>query len=218
MYSVARFQGNSYLAKYKDKTYVLAYYKDTTITLTCTLDGGFFPPQQIVTINGVEYSSGRGGVTYLLHGYKGTSEILTVVYDGETLTIPVTYAQGNSYTLDFSSIKDGNASYTADSTVEFTVPKGITKIKLEAVAIQSFSGNITRTFTFEVKSGSAIWGSENVIVIYGKYRQSTPINTVINVTPLKSYSLTFTGAAYTTGFNLSWGKEINELDATVSDL
>lgn len=223
MFSVAKVNGKNYLAKYKDKSYILSHLQNVGIYLTCTLDGGFFPPQQIVTINGVTYSSGRGGVTFYLTGNKGTSETLTVTYNGETLYVPVTYTQGATYTAAFSTVVSGSTKYTTDETVKFIVPSNITKIKCVGsphVADAPAGEDVSYVISVANASSGLTWGkgwsySEND---YDGENDRQELESVVAVTAGKTYALRIYASGANGGITLSWGKDINALSATVSDL
>ena len=219
MFSVAKVNGKNYLAKYKDKSYILSHLQNVGIYLTCTLDGGFFPPQQIVTINGVTYSSGRGGVTFYLTGNKGTSETLTVTYNGETLYVPVTYTQGATYTAAFSTVVSGSTKYTTDETVKFIVPSNITKIKCVGSPYVA-EEDVSYVISVANASSGLTWGngwsySEND---YDGENGRQELESVVAVTAGKTYALRIYASGANGGITLSWGKDINALSATVSDL
>lgn len=223
MFSIAKINGKNYLAKYKDKPYILSHFQNVGIYLTCTLDGGFFPPQQIVNINGVIYSSDRGGVTFYLLGDKGTSETLTVTYNGETLYVPVTYTQGATYTAAFSTVVSGSTKYTTDETVEFIVPSNITKIKCVGsphVADTPAGEDMSYTISVANASSGLIWGEG---WSYSEYdydgeNDRQELESVVAVTAGKTYALRIYASDANGGITLSWGKDINALSATVSDL
>ena len=211
------------MAKYKDKPYILSHLQNVGIYLTCTLDGGFFPPQQIVNINGVAYSSDRGGVTFYLSGDKGTSETLTVTYDGETLYVPVTYTQGATYTAAFSTVVSGSTKYTTDETVKFIVPSNITKIKCVGspyVADAPAAEDEFYIISVANDSSDLSWGEG---WSYSEYdyegeTDSQELESVVAVTAGKTYALRIYASDADGGITLSWGKDINALSATVSDL
>lgn len=223
MFSVAKVKGKNYLAKYKDKSYILSHLQNVGIYLTCTLDGGFFPPQQIVTINGVTYSSGRGGVTFYLTGNKGTSETLTVTYNGETLYVPVTYTQGATYTAAFSTVVSGNTKYTTDETVKFIVPSNITKIKcIGSPCVADAPAGEDASYVISVANASSglSWGngwSYSESDYEGEHNRQE-LESVVAVTAGKAYALRIYASGADGGITLSWGKDINALSATVSDL
>lgn len=223
MFSVAKINGKSYLAKYKDKVYILSHLQNVGIYLTCTLDGGFFPPQQIVTINGVTYSSGRGGVTFYLSGNRGTSETLTVTYNGETLYVPVTYTQDATYTAAFSTIASGSTKYTTDETVKFIVPSNITKIKcIGSPCVADAPAGEDASYVISVANASSglSWGngwSYSESDYEGEHNRQE-LESVVAVTAGKAYALRIYASGADGGITLSWGKDINALSATVSDL
>lgn len=223
MFSVAKVNGKNYLAKYKDKSYILSHLQNVGIYLTCTLDGGFFPPQQIVTINGVTYSSGRGGVTFYLTGNKGTSETLTVTYNGETLYVPVTYTQGATYTAAFSTVASGSTKYTTNETVRFTVPSNITKIKCVGspyVADAPAGEDASYVISVANASSGLSWGngwSYSESDYEGEHNRQE-LESVVAVTAGKAYALRIYASGADGGITLSWGKDINALSATVNDL
>ena len=211
------------MAKYKDKPYILSHLQNVGIYLTCTLDGGFFPPQQIVNINGVAYSSDRGGVTFYLSGDKGTSETLTVTYDGETLYVPVTYTQGATYTAAFSTVVSGSTKYTTDETVKFIVPSNITKIKCVGspyVADAPAAEDEFYIISVANDSSDLSWGEGWSYSEYDYEGESDrqELESVVAVTAGKTYALRIYASDADGGITLSWGKDINALSATVSDL
>lgn len=223
MFSIAKINGKNYLAKYKDKPYILSHLQNVGIYLTCTLDGGFFPPQQIVNINGVAYSSDRGGVTFYLSGDKGTSETLTVTYDGETLYVPVTYTQGATYTAAFSTVVSGSTKYTTDETVKFIVPSNITKIKCVGspyVADAPAAEDEFYIISVANDSSDLSWGEGWSYSEYDYEGESDrqELESVVAVTAGKTYALRIYASDADGGITLSWGKDINALSATVSDL
>ena len=211
------------MAKYKDKPYILSHLQNVGIYLTCTLDGGFFPPQQIVNINGVAYSSDRGGVTFYLSGDKGTSETLTVTYNGETLYVPVTYTQGATYTAAFSTVVSGSTKYTTDETVKFIVPSNITKIKCVGspyVADAPAAEDEFYIISVANDSSDLSWGEGWSYSEYDYEGESDrqELESVVAVTAGKTYALRIYASDADGGITLSWGKDINALSATVSDL
>lgn len=223
MFSIAKINGKNYLAKYKDKPYILSHLQNVGIYLTCTLDGGFFPPQQIVNINGVAYSSDRGGVTFYLSGDKGTSETLTVTYNGETLYVPVTYTQGATYTAAFSTVVSGSTKYTTDETVKFIVPSNITKIKCVGspyVADAPAAEDEFYIISVANDSSDLSWGEGWSYSEYDYEGESDrqELESVVAVTAGKTYALRIYASDADGGITLSWGKDINALSATVSDL
>lgn len=118
-------------------------------------------------------------------------------------------------------VEDGSKFWTyseADKTIAFTVPPGIKRIKVEAV-VDSAEGNPydSNYASIENKMTNKTWGEafsesdEN-----GELIDHQDINSVVGVTPNKTYTLLFNCFA-TSGVTFSWGKAINAMTPTVED-
>lgn len=118
-------------------------------------------------------------------------------------------------------VEDGSKFWTyseADKTIAFTVPPGIKRIKVEAV-VDSIEGSPqdSNYASIENKMTNKTWGEgfsesdEN-----GELIDHQDINSVVGVTPNKTYTLLFNCYA-TSGVTFSWGKSINAMTPTVED-
>lgn len=119
-------------------------------------------------------------------------------------------------------VEDGskNWSYSEanNKTIAFTVPQGIKRIKVFAM-VDSAEGNPydSSYASIENKMTNKTWGEgfsnsdED-----GELYEHQDINSIVGVTPNKTYSLLF-NCFYTSGVTFSWGKAINDMKPTVED-
>lgn len=222
MFSVAKVNGKNYLAKYKDKNYVLLHFQRVYIIIKCTLDGATLSPQSVVKVNGVSYSASVSG-TISIAGDKGTSETLTVEYAGETLHLSVKYSQDATYTVAFSTVVSGSTKYTTDTTVSFTVPDNVVKIKCVGspyTADAPIKEDVSYVISVTNASNKVVWGNGYSYSDYDSEGENDrqELESVVAVTAGKTYSLKIYASEANGGITLSWGKDINALSATVSDL
>lgn len=119
-------------------------------------------------------------------------------------------------------VEDGSKKWdydeTNNKTIAFTVPPGIKRIKVFA-EVDSVEGNPQDSgyASIENKMTNKTWGEgfsdsdEN-----GELQEHQDIDSVVGVTPNKTYTLYFNCVA-TSGVTFSWGKEINDMTPTVED-
>ena len=119
-------------------------------------------------------------------------------------------------------VEDGSKKWTyneADNkTISFTVPQGAKRIKVSAIvdtadgdSYVENSAGITNTSTKKV------WGvGHSYANGAGENEEHEDINSVVGVTPNKTYTLHF-DCYYTSGVTFSWGKAINAMTPTVED-
>lgn len=119
-------------------------------------------------------------------------------------------------------VEDGSKKWdydeTNNKTIAFTVPPGIKRIKVFAV-VDSAEGNPLDSNYASIKNKmtNKTWGEgfsdsdEN-----GKLQEHQDIDSVVGVTPNKTYTLLF-NCNYTSGVTFSWGKAINAMTPTVED-
>ena len=137
--------------------------------------------------------------------------------------MPVTYTQGATYTAAFSTVVSGSTKYTTDETVKFIVPSNITKIKCVGspyVADAPAGEDVSYVISVANASSGLTWGngwsySEND---YDGENGRQELESVVAVTAGKTYALRIYASGANGGITLSWGKDINALSATVSDL
>lgn len=119
-------------------------------------------------------------------------------------------------------VEDGSKFWgwqeVADSTIAFTVPPGIKRIKVFA-EVDWAGGDPEVSFSAEIKNklSNNIWGNgfsdsneagDNVATL--------DIDSIVGVTPNKTYTLYF-ACGQTSGVTFSWGKAINDMTPTVED-
>lgn len=120
-------------------------------------------------------------------------------------------------------VEDGSKHWTfreADNkTISFTVPKGIKRIKVVAVVdyaegtedYSSFYANIKNTIN------NKIWGEGISECEMLENINHVNIDSIVGVTPNKTYTLHFDCYYTTDGVTFSWGKAINSMTPTVED-
>lgn len=119
-------------------------------------------------------------------------------------------------------VVDGSKNWSFDETdntiIAFTVPPGIKRIKVEAI-IDSNEGepDVSNGAAIKNTSTNKVWGEGWFYTgPYGEIEDLADIDSVVGVTPNKTYSLHF-DCFYTSGVTFSWGKEINAMTPTVED-
>lgn len=120
-------------------------------------------------------------------------------------------------------VEDGSKKWSyreADNkTIAFTVPPGIKRIKVVAVVdyaedtedYSSFYACIKNTIN-NIKWGEGISECETLENI-----NHVDIDSIVGVTPNKTYTLHFDCYYTTDGVTFSWGKAINDMTPTVED-
>ena len=119
-------------------------------------------------------------------------------------------------------VEDGSKYWTwndaNNKTISFTVPPGIKRIKVVAV-VDSAAGNPQDSSyaSIENKMTNKTWGEGfSDSDEEGELREHQDIDSIVGVTPNKTYSLHF-DCYYTSGVTFSWGKAINSMKPTVED-
>ena len=119
-------------------------------------------------------------------------------------------------------VEDGHKFWTyseADNkTIAFTVPPGIKRIKVEA-SVDDIEGEPDASTYADIKNTSTnkVWGEGWCNTeLDGKISDFADINSIVGVTPNKTYTLLFNCYA-TSGVTFSWGKAINSMTPTVED-
>lgn len=120
-------------------------------------------------------------------------------------------------------VEDGSKHWTfneaANKTNSFTVPKGIKRIKVVAAVdyaegIENYSkfyANIKNTIN------NKIWGEGISECELFENINHVDIDSIVGVTPNKTYTLHFNCYYTRDGATFSWGKAINDMAPTVED-
>lgn len=105
-----------------------------------------------------------------------------------------------------------------NKTIAFTVPPGIKRIKVTS-SIDGREGDHDLSNYANIKNTSTnkVWGEGWFYTTPdGEFDDAADINSIVGVTPNKTYSLLF-NCYYTSGVIFSWGKAINDMKPTVED-
>ncbi len=105
-----------------------------------------------------------------------------------------------------------------NKTIAFTVPPGIKRIRVISF-IDGGEGDPDLSNYANIKNTSTnkVWGKGWVYTTPdGAVDDAADINSIVGVTPNKTYSLLF-NCYYTSGVTFSWGKAINDMKPTVED-
>ena len=105
-----------------------------------------------------------------------------------------------------------------NKTIAFTVPPGIKRIKVTS-SIDGGEGDPDLSNYANIKNTSTnkVWGEGWFYTTPdGEVDNAADINSIVGVTPNKTYSLLF-NCYYTSGVTFSWGKAINDMKPTVED-
>lgn len=105
-----------------------------------------------------------------------------------------------------------------NKTIAFTVPPGIKRIKVTS-SIDGGEGDPDLSNYANIKNTSTnkVWGEGWFYTTPdGEVDDAADINSIVGVTPNKTYSLLF-NCYYTSGVTFSWGKAINDMKPTVED-
>lgn len=119
-------------------------------------------------------------------------------------------------------IEDGRKFWTWDDannkTIAFTVPRGIKRVKVTAVIDRN--GGDPEAYNYAViknTSTNKVWGEGwSETDAGGEIQNLEDIDSVVGVTPNKTYTLLFL-CALTSGVTFSWGQAINAMTPTVED-
>lgn len=119
-------------------------------------------------------------------------------------------------------VEDGSKKWdyneANNKTISFTVPPGSKRIKVTS-SIDGGDGDPDLSNYANIKNTSTnkVWGEG---WFYsgpdGEIEDLADINSIVGVTPNKTYSLLF-NCYYTSGVTFSWGQAINDMKPTVED-
>ncbi len=126
--------------------------------------------------------------------------------------------------VKFISVITGEKHFSSsETTASFTVPIGITKIKVDAdclIADAPFEEDVSYAISVINNSTKKVWGSG---YSYSNLEDEgntdhQDMHSIVAVTAGKTYTLTLNISDSVDGVTFSYGTDINELTATVSDL
>lgn len=208
--------------------YIPTVNRNSELTCKCYLDNNVIMVSA-VTVNGETHHTNQLGVFSLLNKTWGRKEKLTFEYIDSsgvlhTAVYNVQYGAIEVLEVKFISIVAGKQHFSSSETsTSFTVPIGITKIKVDAdclIADAPFEEDVSYAISVINNSTKKVWG--------GGYSYSNPedegntdhqdMHSIVAVTAGKTYTLTLNISDSVDGVTFSWGTDINELTATVSDL
>lgn len=208
--------------------YIPTVNKKAELTCKCYLDDNVITGST-VTVNGETHHTNQLGVFSLSFKTWGSKEKLTFEYIDSsgvlhTAVYNVQYGAIEVLEVKFISVITGEKHFSSSETsTSFTVPIGITKIKVDADCL-------TADAPFEEEEGYAIsvinnstkkiWGNGYSDSYYEEEGNSDhqDMHSIVAVTSGKTYNLTLNISDSVDGVTFSWGTDINELTATVSDL
>lgn len=120
-------------------------------------------------------------------------------------------------------VEDGSKHWTfrkADiKTISFTVPKGIKRIKVVAVVNYDEETGDYPSFYVNIKNkiNNKIWCEGISECEMFENINHVNMDSIVGVTPNKTYTLCFNCFHITDGVTFSWGKAINDMAPTVED-
>lgn len=120
-------------------------------------------------------------------------------------------------------VEDGSKKWSyreADNkTIAFTVPPGVKRIKV--VAVVDYAGDTEEYTSFYACIKNTInnkkWGEGISECEMMENINHVDIDSIVGVTPNKTYTLHFDCYYTTNGVTFSWGKAINDMTPTVED-
>lgn len=120
-------------------------------------------------------------------------------------------------------VEDGSKKWSyreADNkTIAFTVPPGVKRIKV--VAVVDYAGDTEYYSSFYACIKNTInnkkWGEGISECEMMENINHVDIDSIVGVTPNKTYTLHFDCYYTTDGVTFSWGKAINDMTPTVED-
>lgn len=120
-------------------------------------------------------------------------------------------------------VEDGSKKWSyreADNkTIAFTVPPGVKRIKV--VAVVDYAGDTEDYSSFYACIKNTInnkkWGEGISECEMMENINHVDIDSIVGVTPNKTYTLHFDCYYTTDGVTFSWGKAINDMTPTVED-
>lgn len=183
-----------------------------------------------VTVNGETHHTNQSGVFSLSFKTWGSKkEKLTFEYIDSsgvlhTAVYNVQYGAIEVLEVKFISVITGEKHFSSyETSTSFTVPNGITKIKVDADCLTADAPfEYADSYAISVINNSTkkIWGngySESYLEDEGN-SDHQDMHSIVAVTSGKTYNLTLNIFDSVDGVTFSWGTDINELTATVSDL
>ena len=208
--------------------YMPTVNKEAELTCRCYLDDSVIMGST-VTVNGETHHTNQLGVFSLLNKTWGRKEKLTFEYIDSsgvlhTAAYNVQYGAIEVLYVKFISVITGEKHFSSsETTVSFTVPIGITKIKVDAdclIADAPFEEDVSYAISVINNSTKKVWGSG---YSYSNLEDEgttdhQDMHSIVAVTAGKTYTLTLNISDSVDGVTFSWGTDINELTATVSDL
>lgn len=208
--------------------YIPTVNKKAELTCRCYLDDNVIMGST-VTVNGETHHTNQLGVFSLSFKTWGSKEKLTFEYIDSsgvlhTAVYNVQYGAIEVLEVKFTSIVAGEKHFSSSETsTSFTVPIGITKIKVDAdclIADAPIEEEDSYSITVTNNSSKKLWGSgysESYLEDEGN-SDHQDMHSIVAVTSGKTYNLTLNISDSVDGVTFSWGTDINELTATVSDL
>lgn len=208
--------------------YIPTVNKKAKLTCRCYLDDNVIM-ESTVTVNGETHHTNQLGVFSLSFKTWGSKEKLTFEYIDSsgvlhTAVYNVQYGAIEVLEVKFISVITGEKHFSSSETsTSFTVPIGITKIKVDADCLTAdapFEENVSYAISVINNSTKKVWGSgysySNLEDEGNSDHQD--MHSIVAVTSGKTYNLTLNISDSADGVTFSWGTDINELTATVSDL
>lgn len=205
--------------------YIPVIQKTVTMVCFCTLDNGLMIYSDVY-VNGIKYTTNQRGA-FVLTGTWGKETELNFVYTKNNVTYnfskTVLFGSLDTLMVTFETITEGSNTYTTSQTVNFTVPSGVTKIKVVGeclLADAPMEEDVSYAISVINNSTKKVWGSGYSVSHYGDEGNSghQDMHSIVAVTSGKTYNLTLNISDSADGVTFSWGTDINQLTATVSDL
>lgn len=209
--------------------YIPTVNKKAELTCRCYLDDNVIMGST-VTVNGETHHTNQLGVFSLSFKTWGSKEKLTFEYIDSsgvlhTAVYNVQYGAIEVLEVKFISVViTGEKHFSSSETsTSFTVPIGITKIKVDADCLTADAPlEEEDSYAISVINNSTkkIWGngySDSYLEDEGN-SEHQDMHSIVAVTSGKTYNLTLNISDSADGVTFSWGTDINELTATVSDL
>lgn len=208
--------------------YIPTVNKKAELTCRCYLDDNVIMGST-VTVNGETHHTNQLGVFSLSFKTWGSKEKLTFEYIDSsgvlhTAVYNVQYGAIEVLEVKFISVITGEKHFSSSETsTSFTVPIGITKIKVDADCLTAdapFEEDVSYAISVINNSTKKVWGSG---YSYSNLEDEgntdhQDMHSIVAVTAGKTYTLTLNISDSVDGVTFSWGTDINELTATVSDL
>lgn len=207
--------------------YIHTVNRNSELTCKCYLDDNVIMGST-VTVNGETHHTNQLGVFSFIKTW-GRKEKLTFEYIDSsgvlhTAIYNVQYGAIEVLEVKFISIVAGKQHFSSsETTASFTVPIGITKIKVDAdclIADAPFEEDVSYAISVINNSTKKVWGSG---YSYSNLEDEgntdhQDMHSIVAVTAGKTYTLTLNISDSVDGVTFSWGTDINELTAMVSDL